>query len=120
MSQNFYIKKGSMLPYLRMELIKDGRHDFNSFYELLQNSEVFFSMKNIETGIYLILNKKADVVYVENTTCTEEYIIEYKWDKKDTLKKGIYKGEFNIVFDDNERNENLIVPIQEELLIYII
>ena len=34
--QYFYITQNSTLPTLRMELIEDGRHDYNKVFEALQ------------------------------------------------------------------------------------
>ena len=51
--QEFYIKKGSINPVIEMELINDGRYDFQKslINDALQDSFVKFSMKNEETGI---------------------------------------------------------------------
>ena len=49
--QEFYIKKGAILPTLRIELIEDGRHSYNKFFELIQNSSITFTMVNRETGV---------------------------------------------------------------------
>lgn len=123
MAQEFYIRKGSTLPTLRMEVIKDGRHDFNNFFDALQNSNVKFSMINCENGVYKILNAKAYVVPIELSDCTDEYLIEYRWNSNDTKQKGTYKGEFTIEIEDDSISsyEGIMkVPIQEDLLIHII
>ena len=49
--QYFYIKQGSTLPTLRMELIEDGRHDFNKFHECIQAADITFTMTNIDTNV---------------------------------------------------------------------
>lgn len=127
MAQEFYIKRKSTLPKLRMEVIKDGRHDFEKMYVMLQNSDVYFSMRNKDNGVYKILNKKAKVVQLNTDSCTEEYIIEYDWTEKDTDTIGIYEGEFTIKVDDSfvcngQYGDKGImkVPIQEELNITIL
>ena len=48
---DFFIKKNATLPVLKLQVIKDGRSDYNNFMELLETSSIFFSMVNIETGI---------------------------------------------------------------------
>ena len=55
----FYIKKGSLNPILRVEAIQTGRNKpFLHFYEILQDSEIFFSMRNLNTGIVKVANAK--------------------------------------------------------------
>jgi hypothetical protein len=46
--QEFYINKDSLLPVLRMELIKDGRYNFRNMFYMLQNADIKFSKKNVE------------------------------------------------------------------------
>lgn len=126
MAQEFYINKNSLLPHLRMELINDGRHDFNKFYEAIQNSEVTFSMTDVNNGIMKIANAKALVVPRENDGCIEEFVIVYEWKVRDTKQSGIYRGQFKINFKSDLVNGEhtypvgeLIMPIQNELIIYI-
>lgn len=45
MAQEFYINKNSVLPRLRMELINDGRHNFNFFFFLFFNSKQYKMLK---------------------------------------------------------------------------
>lgn len=129
MTQEFYINSGSILPVLRMELINDGRYDFNKsdiMGKALQDAKVTFSMKNTDTEILKISNAKCNVVLADNTGCEEKYVIEYKWKERDTKEKGIYQGWFTIDFNGNiTENEidypegRLIVPISEDLIIYV-
>lgn len=115
--QEFYINKNATLPFLKMELINDGRYDFNKFYELIQNSTITFCMTNSETGVMKIANKET---FIEpKDSCGEEYFIYYKWDPRDTKIKGKYDGKFTITFGELFGGGKLILPIQEELIIYI-
>ena len=123
----FNIKKDATMPYLEMELIKDGWHDFNKCYVALQNAEIYFNMIDADTGVKRIVNAKANVVPIENNGCEEKVKIQYKWNKKDTKNTGIFKGSFKIIFNDDIVMEDvvfptgeLIVPIAEELLINIL
>lgn len=123
---NFYINQNSTLPYLRMDVINDGRYDFRKLYLALQNADVYFTMTNVENGVKKIANAKAYVV-PKLDGCKEEYSIEYRWNKRDTKYCGIYVGQFKIVFNDDLVMEDfvfpkgeLIVPIAEELQINII
>ena len=128
-TQEFYIIQGSTLPYLRMELINDGRTDYmktDIINKSLQNATVKFSMKNIETGVLKISNALCNIALAKTDGCEEKYVIEYQWKERDTKDKGIYQGWFTIDFSKNLTEENvdfpqgrLIVPISEDLMIFI-
>lgn len=123
--QEFYINKGAQLPELRMGLIYDGRHDFNKFYDAIQNADITFTMTNIDTNIIKIANAPCYIKKREGTACVDEYVICYKWKQRDTNEKGNFKGEINIDFQPLKSDSetfpigNLIVPIREELMITI-
>ena len=128
MAQIFRINKNSTLPSLRMEIVDDGRYSFLKNYKFnnaIQNATVKFSMKN-ENDILKISNSEANVYLSTDCDCGEKYIIEYKWKKRDTKEPGKYIGWFDISFNDDiyeegvtYENGNLIMPIHEELCIYI-
>ena len=116
---NFHIKKNSNLPVLRLALIKDGRYDWSDFHEKIQNTKITFSMFDANNGKQIICNKEAFCELKDFCTdCDEEYFITYRWTDKDTKKPGTYIGRFQITFLDT--NEKLIVPIKEELFIYVL
>ena len=121
----FYIKKDSVLPTLRMELIEDGRHDYNKFHELIQNSSITFTMVNRETGVTKIAKAPAYIKAREDGGCVEQYVICYDWKPRDTKEEGNYIGEFNIEFGEVKNDNytyptgNLIMPIREDLMIII-
>ena len=126
--QEFNIKKGSINPVLEMELINDGRYDFQKslINEALQDSVVTFSMKDEETGILKVSKSKANIVLANTDSCEEKYILQYKWSPRDVNKSGVYKGWFEINFNGNITSEdfdfpdgNIIVPIEEELRIIV-
>lgn len=126
MAYHFNINKGSTLPYLRMDVISDGRHNYEKCHMALQSADVYFSMTDINTGVMKIANAKAYVVQKENSSCSEEYCIEYRWNKRDTNTEGTYVGQFRIIFSEDLVVEGytfpkgeLIVPISEELLINV-
>lgn len=124
---NFFINQHSTLPYVKMDVINDGRYNMSDIYTALQTATVKFSMENIDNGVKKIANATAFVVPKNNCdTCTEEYSIEYRWNERDTKEKGVFRGYFTISFDGNLVNENinipigkLIVPIAEPLYIHI-
>jgi len=126
--QEFYILKDSTNPVLRMELIDDGRFTYKQsmFNKVLQDSEVTFSMRDVETGILKVAKSTADIVLAENTGCEEKYILQYKWKERDVRKEGEYEGWFDIKFNGNLSEEgieypngNLRVPIENDLRIII-
>ena len=58
----FFIKKNATLPVLKMQVVKDGRSDYNNFMDLIETSSIIFSMVDVETGIPKIVSKKAGFV----------------------------------------------------------
>ena len=113
----FFIKKNATLPLLKLQVVKDGRSDYNNFMELLETSTIFFSMINSETGILKIISKPAG--FVEKTfidpNAEPEYYIYYQFTNTDTNTVGKFEGQFLIKTVDG----NLILPIREKLFIYI-
>ena len=79
--QEFFILKGSLNPVLEMELINDGRYDFQKslLNDALQDSVVTFNMKDEETGILKVAKAKANIVLAEDESCQERYVLQYKW-----------------------------------------
>ena len=124
--QYFYIKQGSTLPSIRMELIEDGRHDFHKFHECIQNADITFTMVNIDTNVTKVAKGKAYIKLRENDDCTEQYVICYDWKAHDTKEAGSYEGTFEINFSGNIKNDEytypngiLNMPIREKLLVVI-
>ena len=122
----FCINKDSLLPILRIEVIEDGRHSYNKFHELIQNSTITFTMVNRDTGVTKIAKAPAYIKAREDGGCVEQYVICYDWKKRDINEEGNYIGKFNIEFGDIKNDEytypsgNLIVPIREQLMITIL
>jgi hypothetical protein len=115
----FYIKKGETLPLLTMETFNDRRTDsYKSFNSDIENSFIRFSMKNTENGTQKIIMKRAYVTTKKtvNDDTPTEYVIFYKWDKRDTNEKGRYEGEFHI----SNHEGDTILPIKEKLYINIV
>ena len=124
--QQFFINKDSELPILSMELIYDGRHDYNKFWDAIQDSEITFTMTNIDTNVIKIANAPCYIKLREVNGCVEQYIICYNWKKRDTKEIGTYEGVFTIHFNGNIKSEattypkgDLIMPIREKLIISI-
>jgi hypothetical protein len=113
----FYIKKNATLPLLKMQVVKDGRSDYNRFMQLLEESSIFFSMVDIETGIPKIQNKPAGLVNKTflDPNADPEYYIFYQFSNLETKKPGRYEGQFIIVNYEG----TLILPIRDKLFINI-
>lgn len=125
--QQFNIVQNATLPYLEMEVINDGRHNFDKIYIALQAADVTFNMIDNNNGIKKIVNKKCNIVPIENNGCVEKVKVQYQWNKNDTKEKGQFKGYFKVTFKDNIVMEDitfpkgdLIVPIAEELIINVL
>lgn len=127
--QEFYIRQYSVNPVLEMELIADGRYDFQKslMNDAIQDSEVTFSMKDEETGLLKVAKEKANIVLANDGGCDEKYILQYKWKERDVAKKGVFNGWFEIKFNGDLKSGddivypegNLIVPVEEELRIFV-
>ncbi len=113
----FFIGKNSNLPILKMQVIKDGKHDIDTMLSLIESSVLYFSMKDTNTGVYRILNSSAG--FVEKTflepNSDVEYYLYYKFSKNDTSKIGRYEGEFLLKSEEG----TLLLPIREKLFINI-
>ena len=113
----FFIKKNATLPILKMQVVKDGRSDYNKMMNLIEESAIFFSMVDTETGIPKIISRPAGFVnkVFVNPDQDPEYYIYYQFTNKDTKKVGRYEGQFLLKNDEGV----LILPIREKLYINI-
>jgi hypothetical protein len=113
----FFINKGATLPVLKMQVVKDGIADITEFMSIIENSLIYFSMIDVKTGSYKILNKKGG--FVEKTfvdpNAETEYYVYYKFTSSDTSREGLYEGEFVFITDTG----TYILPIREKLTIKI-
>ena len=114
---DFFIKKNSTLPVLKLQVVKDGRSDYDNFMKDIELSSIFFSMVDVETGIHKISSRPAG--FVEKTfidpNAEPEYYIYYQFTPRDTNRVGRYEGQFMLRNDEGV----LILPIREKLIINI-
>lgn len=114
---DWYIKKNATLPVLKLSVVKDGRSDYNKFMDMIEESAIFFSMVDVETGIPKISSRPAG--FVEKTfvdlNAGPEYYIYYQFTPRDTNRVGRYAGQFMLRNSDGV----LILPIREELFINV-
>ena len=116
---HFFINKNATLPIIKMELIQDGRHDYKSFHELIQNTDIYFSMTNVENGQKKICRQPAGCSIKPNK-CDEleEYYLVYQLSERETNKAGTYRAQFELDFLNG--SGTLIVPIREELFVHVL
>ena len=122
--QYFYINQGSLLPTLRVELIKDAKYDYMKSYmfnNAIQNADVTFTMYDKNDRLK-ISKSPASIVKSDKCDCMDNYIIEYKWKKRDVNESGQFLGRFEITFKNDLYESgvtydsgNLIMPIVEDL-----
>ena len=114
---DFFIKKNSTLPLLKLQVVKNGRNDYDNFMKTIELSSIFFSMVDVETGVSKINSRPAG--FVEKTfidpNAEPEYYIYYQLTSNDTNRIGKYEGQFMLRTDDGV----LILPIREKLHIYV-
>jgi hypothetical protein len=105
----FNIRKKATLPYLEVNLIKNGRLDFNYIETNLSGSTIYFYMKDVETEVYKIA--KGVCVY-----STENNSIYYQFTKKNTNNVGRYEGTFKIINSQGE----IELPLRETVFINVL
>jgi len=114
----FFIKKNTTLPLLKVELTKDGVNMFTDFMDDLEKATIFFSMNDVATGTKKIVNQRGYITskeFVDPDTNTEYYIY-YEFRPQDTNRVGRYEGEFFISIPDKGV---LKTPIRETLFINV-
>ena len=116
----FFINKNSTLPVLKLELIRDGRNDFQKFFEMIQNANIYFTMSDVITGVKRIAKKSTGVQLVmpQSDCVGEEYYLIFKFNETETSVAGRYVAQFTIVFLDG--TGTLIVPIRETLYVNVL
>jgi hypothetical protein len=113
----FFIKKNATLPVLKLQVVKDGRSDYNNIMSTIEESAIFFSMVDTSTGIPKISSRPAGFVekILLEPNASAEYYIYYQFTNRDTNRVGRYEGQFMLRNDDGV----LIVPIREQLFINV-
>ena len=113
----FFIKKNATLPVLKINIIKDGRSDYDRSMRFLQQTDIFFSMVDTATGIPKITSRPAGVIEQTqlSTSADTLYFVYYQFTPFDTKDVGRYKAQFLI------RNETgiLNLPLNQEIYINV-
>ena len=128
MAQYHYINQGATLPNLRMELVKDAKYDFikgGKYSNAIQNADITFSMWD-ENDVMVLSDAPCGIILETGGGCEEHYIIEYRFNKLDTKKKGKFKGQFKIdfhgdIYQDGVTYDDglLIMPIYEDVYVMV-
>lgn len=113
----FFIKKNATLPLLKLQIVKNGRLDYNNIMSLIEQSALFFSMIDIETSVPKISSRPAGFVEKTNVdpNADPEYYLYYQFQNRDTNRVGRFEGQFMLKSSDGV----LILPIREKLYINI-
>jgi len=113
----FFIKKNATLPVLKVNVIKDGRSDYDRTMRYLNETDIFFSMVDTETNIPKITSRPAGIIKKEQliTSSETQYYVYYQFTPYDTKKVGRYKAQFSF---KNETG-NFILPINQEIYINV-
>ena len=115
----FFINKGATLNVLKLELIQDGRNDFNRFHDAVQNANIYFTMTDVVTGVKRIAKKETGLQVVTPESCVGgEFYLIYNFTERDTAVAGRYVAQFTLEFLDG--SGTLIVPIRETLYVNIL
>lgn len=114
---NFYIKKNATLPVLKINIIKDGRSDYDRSMQFLSETDIFFSMVNVDNDIPKITSRPAGLMAKPQLdgSSTTEYYVYYQFTPFDTKQTGRYKAQF--LFRDN--TGVLVLPLNEEIYINV-
>lgn len=119
----FFIKKNATLPVLKINVIKDGRSDYDRTMRYLNETDIFFSMVDTETGIPRISSRPAGLIKKEQlSTSTEtEYYVYYQFTPFDTKKVARYKGQFLFRNDTGimtlPLNQDIFINVTESFII---
>jgi hypothetical protein len=113
----FFIKKGATLPLLKLNIIDNGRNDYNNFMDTIELSSLFFSMINVENGVPKIVNKPAGVGIYNSPIISgvSQYYVYYQFQNTDTNKEGRFEGEFILKKNDG----TIVLPLGEKLFINV-
>ena len=113
----FYIKQNSTLPILKMEIIKDGRSDFNLNSFLSGSSTFLISIYDKSNDKFLFASKECFVTSeYSDFEGKELYYLNYQFTNKDTLKTGRYEVQVSILSDQGV----ILLPLQEKYYVNVL
>lgn len=122
MALNFFIKKNSTLSIIKYPLTTKWLDKYFITNEMLENCAITFSMKDADTGIFVIANVNAELLYLPDRPSfpyDTEYSLVYKIKKNQINKSGVYHSEFAIDFLGDSCGK-IIVPESDLIVINIL
>lgn len=120
--KNFFIKKNSTLPILKLPLIQSIREHFDITDKMLDNVAVTFSMRDAQTGVFRIANVPGNLVINKDRPDFPdevEYTLTYKFRLCDTKRTGRFVGEFKLDFLGDEGCGKITLPNNDPINIII-
>lgn len=112
----WFIKKNATLPVIKVKLSQNGRSDYMKTMSVLSNSEVYFSMVDVETNIPKISSVLATVESGLTEDGQIKYFTYYQFKKNQTKKIGRFSAEFMIKNADG----TLFLPTTDKIYVNII
>jgi surface protein len=113
----FYIKQNSTLPVLKMEIIKDGRSDFNLNSFLSGNSTFLISLYDKSNDKFLFASKECFVTSEYSEFEGKDlYYLNYQFTNKDTLKTGRYEVQVSITSEQGV----ILLPLQDKYYVNVL
>jgi hypothetical protein len=112
----WFIKKNATLPVIKVKLSQNGRSDYMKTMSVLKDSDVYFSMIDVETNIPKISSVLATVESGLTEDGQIEYFTYYQFKKNQTKKVGRFLAEFMIKNSDG----TLFLPTTDKIYINII
>jgi len=113
----FYIKQNSTLPILKMEIIKDGRSDYNLNSFLSASTTFFISLYDRINDKFLFASKECFVTSEYSEFEGKElYYLNYQFINKDTTKIGRYEVQVSIPSEQGV----IILPLREKYYVNIV
>lgn len=113
----FYIKKNSTLPVLKLEVIKDGRSDFNYNSFLSGGTTFLMSLYDKSEDRFLFASKECFITSefspFEGKTL---YYLNYQFSNKDTKRVGRYEVQISIPSPEGV----ILLPLQDKYYVNII
>lgn len=107
-NMEFFVRKNSTLPVVEVRFIKDGRSDYNYYDTLLTNNTIYFSMVDVETGVYKVVNGLC-------TYDQESKSIFYQLTKRNTNTIGRYEVEISVI----DGTEKIKLPLPDKLFLNV-
>jgi hypothetical protein len=113
---NFFIKRRSTLPLLRVEVNKDGRSDFHHNQNLSEISNVYVSLIDYYTKQPKYLSKPCTVTS-EVTSGGTSYYVNYQFSHFETEEESKYEVQFSLI---NSNGNVIILPLKEKVFANVV